>query len=115
MNNKFQLKLAEEGYCDERPAGFCATAKRLPRGEYGVVCLCVKGGMLHVYDVLDMKGTCGELLYEVRLRDVQKLKARGGLYFNILKFEYEGEKYAFNNFMFVKPALNVIKEEANKQ
>ncbi len=40
--NKFQMKLVEDGYCDERGAGFCATATKLPRGEYGIVCLRVK-------------------------------------------------------------------------
>ena len=115
MNNKYQLKLAEEGYCDERAAGFCATAKKLPRGEYGVVCLCVKGGMLNIYDVVDMRGTIGELLYEVELKNVQKLKARSGMYVALLKFEYDGFKYSFTNFMFVKPYLKVIREEAEKK
>ena len=38
---KFQDKLVSDGYCDSRGAGFCATATKLPNGEYGVVALCV--------------------------------------------------------------------------
>ncbi|MBR6826440.1 MAG: hypothetical protein IKM59_07830 [Oscillospiraceae bacterium] len=38
----YQQKLTDNGYCDERGAGFCASATRLPGGEYGLVTLCVK-------------------------------------------------------------------------
>lgn len=109
--SKFQDKLIAEGYCDDRGAGFCATATRLPNGEYGMVALCVKGNKLDIYDV-DMKSDLDELLYEVELKRVDGLKIRAGFFSQVLKFGYEGATYSFTNFVGVKPALKVIEEEA---
>ena len=109
---KFQDKLIADGYCDKRGAGFCATATKLPNGEYGMVALCVNGNKLSLYDV-DVKSNLGELLYEVELKQVGKLKIRAGIFSQVLKFEYEGATYSFTNFVGVKPALKVIEEEAN--
>lgn len=108
---KFQDKLVADGYCDSRGAGFCATATRLPGGEYGIVALCVNGNRLNLYDV-DMKSNLGELLYEVELKQIENLKIRAGILSQVLKFEYEGAVYSFTNFVGVKPALKVIEEEA---
>ena len=49
--SKIPEKWIAGGYCDERAAGFCATATKLPKGEYGMVALCVKGNKLSLYDV----------------------------------------------------------------
>ena len=38
---KFQNKLIADGYCDKRGAGFCATATKLPKGEYGIEDVCI--------------------------------------------------------------------------
>ena len=65
--SKFQDKLIADGYCDGRGAGFCATATRLPRGECGIVALCVHGNYLNLYDV-DMRSNLGELVYKVELK-----------------------------------------------
>ena len=110
--SKFQDRLIADGYCDNRGAGFCATATKLPKGEYGMVALCVNGSKLNLYDV-DIKSNLGELLYEVELKQVDKLKIRAGIFSQVLKFEYEGFTYSFTNFVGVKPALKVIEEEAN--
>lgn len=110
--SKFQDKLIADGYCDNRGAGFCATATTLPKGEYGMVALCVNGNKLNLYDV-DMKSNLGELLYEVDLKQVDKLKIKSGIFSQVLKFEYQGSSYSFTNFVGVKPALKVIEEEAN--
>ena len=110
--SKFQEKLIADGYCDNRGAGFCATATQLPKGEYGMVALCVKGNVLSLYDV-DMKSNLGELLYEVELKKIEKLKIKAGILSQVLRFEYEGSTYSFTNFVGVKPALKVIEEEAN--
>lgn len=112
--SKFQDKLIADGYCDERGAGFCATATRLPRGEYGMVALCVKGNYLNLYDV-DMRSNIGEQLYQVELKQIGNLKIRAWLLSQVLKFEYEGSVYSFTNFVGVKPALKVIEEEAGKR
>jgi len=108
---KFQDKLVADGYCDSRGAGFCATATRLPGGEYCIVALCVNGNRLNLYDV-DMKSNLGELLYEVELKEIENLKIRAGILSQVLKFEYEGAVYSFTNFVGVKPVLKVIEEEA---
>lgn len=110
--NKFQEKLLADGYCDDRGAGFCATATQLPNGEYGMVALCVKGNILSLYDV-DMKSNLGELLYEVELKRIEKLKIKAGILSQVLRFEHEGSTYSFTNFVGVKPVLKVIEEEAN--
>lgn len=112
--SKFQDKLIADGHCDNRGAGFCATATQLPNGEYGMVALCVNGNQLNLYDV-DMKSNLGELLYSVKLCQVEKLKIKSGLFSQVLKFEYAGSVYAFTNFVGVKPALKVIEEEASKR
>jgi hypothetical protein len=110
--NKFQEKLIADGYCDNRGAGFCATATHLPRGEYGMLALCVNGNYLNLYDV-DMRSNLGELVYKVELKRIENLKIRTGILSQVLRFEYEGGVYSFTNFVGVKPALKVIEEEAN--
>ena len=111
---KFHDKLIADGYCDERGAGFCATATQLPKGEYGMVALCVKGSTLNLFDV-DMRSNLGQLLYTVDLKQIENLKIRAGIFSQVLKFEYNGDVYSFTNFVGVKPALKVIEEEAAKQ
>ena len=112
--SKFQEKLIADGYCDNRGAGFCATATRLPSGQYGMVALCVKDNILNLYDV-DMKSNIGELLYEIDLKKTEDLKIKAGLLSQILKFEYNGFTYSFTNFVGVKPALKVIEEEVSNR
>ena len=111
---KFQDKLIADGYCDSRGAGFCATATKLPNGEYGFVALCVNGNSLNLYNV-DMKSNIGELLYKVDLKEIENLKIKAGFFSQVLKFEYNGEVYSFTNFAGVKPALKVIEEEAKNR
>lgn len=112
--SKFQDKLVADGFCDSRGAGFCATASKLPNGEYGIVALCVNGSKLNLYDV-DMKSNIIELLYEVDLKKIENLKIRAGIFSQVLKFEYNGSTFSFTNFVGVKPALKVIEEEANNR
>ncbi len=111
--SKFQEKLIAEGFCDDRGAGFCATATKLPKGEYGMVAICVKGNKLNLFDV-DMKSNLGEILYEVDLKQIENLKIKSGLFSQVLKFDYNGSTFSFTNFVGVKPALKVIEEEANQ-
>ncbi|MBQ4647673.1 MAG: hypothetical protein IJN86_07195 [Clostridia bacterium] len=111
---KFQDKLIADGYCDNRGAGFCANATRLPEGEYGIVALCVNGSTLNLFDV-DIRSNIGELLYSVDLKQIENLKIRAGIFRQVLKFEYNGSTYSFTNFIGVKPALKVIEEEASNR
>ncbi len=111
--SKFQQKLIDEGYCDERGAGFCATAMRLPNGEYGMIALCVKENTLFMYDV-DMRNNIGACVYTVELSKIEGLKIKCNILSQVLKFVYEGKEYAFTNFLGVKPALEVIKSESVK-
>ena len=112
--SKFQDKLIADGYCDGRGAGFCATATSLPHGEYGMVALCVNGKWLNIYDV-DMRSNLGVLVYAVELNRVENLKIRTGIFSQVLKFDYEGARYSFTNFVGVKPALKVIEEETQNR
>lgn len=111
---KFQDKIIADGYCDNRGAGFCATANKLPNGEYGFVALCVNGSKLNLYGV-DMKSNIGELLYKIDLKKIENLKIKTGFFSQVLKFDYNGFTYSFTNFAGVKPALRVIEEEANNR
>lgn len=112
--SKFQDKLITDGYCDNRGAGFCATATKLPKGEYGIVALCVNGSTLNLFDV-DMRSNIGELLYTVDLKQIENLKIRTGVFSQVLEFEYNDSTYSFTNFAGVKPALKVIEEEASNR
>lgn len=103
-----------DGYCDERGAGFCATATQLPRGEYGLVALCVKGNILSIYDV-DIRSNIGELLYTIEMKKIEKLKNIFVLFGRTLKLTYKGDLYSFTNIAGVKEALSVIEEESKKQ
>lgn len=111
---KFQDKLIADGYCDARGAGFCATATSLPDGVYGMVALCVREHALYIYDV-DMRSNIGGLLYEIPLERIENLKIRTGFFSQVLKFEYEGAVFSFTNFVGVKPALEVIRQEAARR
>lgn len=113
--SKFQQMLVDEGYCDARGAGFCATATRLPHGEYGIVALCVNGNMLNIFDVQGVvQAQMGRQLYSVKLSEVAGLKMHSNILSQQLRFLYEGEEYRFTNFLRVKPALMVIEEESKK-
>lgn len=62
-----------------------------------------------------MKNRLHEPLYEVELKKVENLKIKTGFFNQVLKFDYKGARYSFTNFLFVKPALKVIEEEANRK
>ena len=111
---KFQAKLTADGYCDNRAAGFCATATKLPNKEHGLAALCVKNNILNIYDV-DLKNNLGKLLYKIELNKTENLKIKSGLFFIFLKFDYLNNKYSFTNIAGVKYALDIIKEEADKR
>lgn len=112
--SKFQEKLIADGYCDHRGAGFCATATALPKGDFGMVALCVNGNWLNLYDV-DMKSNIGELAYKVELKRVENLEIKAGIFSQVLKFDYEGGHYSFTNFVGVKPALKAIEKETQNR
>lgn len=112
--SKFQQKLVDEGYCDERGAGFCATATRFPGGVYGFVCLCVKGNLLTFYDV-DIKSELKDRLFQVRLSEITDLKIRMNIFTQKLQFRYGDDLFSFTNFLGVRPALDTIKEESMKK
>jgi len=113
--NKVQQKWYSEGYCDERGAAFAAMATKLNNSFCrSIVALCVKGNTLYIYDV-DMKNNILDLLFSVKLKDIKNLKIRCSIFSQVLKFEYDGAVFSFTNFLGVKPALNVIKEENQKQ
>lgn len=111
---KIQEKLIAGGYCDNRGAGFCATATQLPYGMRGMVLLCVNGNNLNLYDI-DMKDNIGELFYTVELKNIENLKIRAHFFSQVLKFDYKGSRFSFTNFLGVKPSLKVIEEEANNK
>ncbi len=111
--SKYQQKLVAEGYCDERGAGFCATMTKSPTGIYGMVCLCVQGNTLCIYDV-NMKGNVTATVFRVNLSEITDLKIRMNIFSQKLSFAYRGGNFSFTNFLGVRPALKVIEEECLK-
>ena len=57
----------------------------------------------------------GELLHEIPLERIENLKIRTGFFSQVLRFEYEGAVFSFTNFAGVKPALEVIRQEAARR
>ena len=57
----------------------------------------------------------GELLHEIPLERIKNLKIRTGFFSQVLRFEYEGAVFSFTNFVGVKPALEVIRQEAARR
>ena len=112
--SKFHKKMISNGLCDERGAGFCAIANKLPRGEHGMVALCVKDNMLNIYDT-DIRSNIGDLLYQIKLGDVVCLKSHKFPFYSSLWFVYQGYDYAFNHLIQVKHSLKVIRDEYNKK
>jgi hypothetical protein len=111
---KFQQKLVAEGYCDERGAGFCATVTRWPGGMRGVVCLCVQGSLLNVYDV-NIKSELKDRIFQFRLNEITALKIRMNIFSQKLQFKYGDNLFSFTNFLGVRSALDTIKEESMKK
>ena len=111
--SRFQQKLIADGYCDERGAGFCATMTKSPTGIYGMVCLCVHGNTLCIYDV-NVKGDIIATVFRVNLSEITDLKIRMNIFSQKLSFAYCGGRFSFTNFLGVRPALKVIEEESLK-
>jgi len=111
---KYQMKLVEQGHCDERGAGFAANVVRIA-DVYGrgIVYLCVKGNTLNIHDT-DMRDAL-DVMYSIELNKIQDLKWRDSLFFGVLKFTYEGKKYKFNQIFGCKEQLKVIEEESKKR
>lgn len=115
-NQKASLisQMQERGLCDGRSSAFCATATSLPGGERGIVVLSVNENKLYISDI-DFKNGVKELLYSVPLSKAENLKIRCSILSQVLRFTYQGCVYSFTNFLGVKPMLEVIKEEANRE
>jgi len=114
--SKFSQTVVDAGVCDERGAAFCATAVRLPQGEFGMVLLGVNGNELFIYDI-DMRSNIGEHLYTIPLKEITDLKINNGLLGEMIKgysfkFNYEGFEWKFKNCAMKKNELAVIQKEA---
>lgn len=53
-------------------------------------------------------------MYSVTLSKTENVKIKSGIFSQVLRFEYHGDEFSFNNFVGVKPALKVIEEEIGK-
>ncbi|SFI32361.1 hypothetical protein SAMN04487830_14216 [Pseudobutyrivibrio sp. OR37] len=92
-------KLYSDGKIDERKLFSVANAKRLPQG-YGYIGLGLKGDNLVIFDY-QFKTGVGEVIYDIPIADVEKLKVGAFLgIFTYLKFTYCGGKFNIQNFAF---------------
>lgn len=110
-------KLYSEGKIDERKLFSVANAKRLPQG-YGYIGLGMKGNNLIIFDYELRKGV-GEVIYDIPLVDVEKLKVGAFLgIFTYLKFTYCGGKFNIQNFAFslgIEKAIRNANKIGNEQ
>lgn len=112
---KYAQQMIAAGVCDERGAAFCATAKQLPDGSFGMVLLGVKGHDLLIYDT-DMKSTPKELLYTIPLAEVSDFAAVKNMLVEMFKgysfrFTYKEFPYVFKNCAQNQAAIAVIASE----
>lgn len=111
----FPDMLLKKGLVDERGAAVCATASRLPNGEFGMVLLAVKGHILYIHDV-DMKGNPLEHLYTISLKEVADLKINAGFFAEFVKgyalrFTHKKFTYTFKNCSMKKDFLAAVRDE----
>ena len=93
----FLSGLFEKGLVDQRKIAVVANAKSLPRGEFGLCLLCLKGSLLGVYDT-NFKQDIGPLLYEIDLKNISALKGSSFVFNRYLKFTYNSFHYKFADF-----------------
>ena len=111
----FSQKMLDAGVCDARGADFCATAVRLPDGQFGMVLMGVVGNELSIYDT-DMKSNVGEHLYTIPLKKATDLQITNGLLAEVFKgysfkFNYDGFEWKFKNCAQHKEQLEIIRHE----
>ena len=114
---KYTQEHIAKGVCDERGAVFHATAVKLPDGNFGMVVLGVKGNILSIFDC-NMKGSIGEPLYNIPLKEVRDVKINDNFFAELIKgyslrFVHNGFTYTFKNAFAYKNALSIIRSEAN--
>lgn len=121
MSNKNEAawqRLRETGVCDERNAAITLTATELPRGEYGMVTVGVRGNEFSVWDT-DMRGRIGPKLYAFPMKDVADFSVNGLLgellHGYTFRFTYQGKRYSFRNGYAQKCQLAIFREEAGKK
>lgn len=111
--SKFQKKLIVRGICDERGLAFCATAKTLPNGEFGMVLIAQNQNTLFIHDT-NIKSEALDLLYTINLKKVTDLKINGffGELFKgySMRFTYKQFTYTFKNCYARKRELTAIRE-----
>jgi len=104
-------QLLASGFVDSRKLAGVANAKDLPRGEYGLCLMCLKGSTLNIYDT-NLKQEVGPLLYCVDLKKVTKLKTSTFLFNCYIKFTYEDFRYKLVDCLH-KELYNAIRQEAS--
>lgn len=95
-NEQFLNELLSKGLVDSRKLAGVASAKRLPRGEFGFCLMCLKGCTLDLYDI-NFQQEVGPLLYSIDLTKVTNLKTSTFIFNCFVKFTYEGFKYRLDN------------------
>lgn len=115
---KYAQQMQDAGVCDARGAAFCATAKALPDGSFGMVLLGVKGNDLLIYDT-NMKSEPLKLMYTIPLKSASDFSTSGGFLGEMLKgysfrFTAGGFTYTFKNCGQQKAGIAVIQQEISK-
>ncbi len=101
-------ELLKAGLLDEEKSVVFATAKSLPRGEYGLVILALNDRFLTILDT-DFSQRIGDILYEIPLRQITAIKSSDFVFNPYLKFNYDEFRYYFARFGDAKNFINALK------
>lgn len=112
MNKQEQYldNLLIRGIVDIRKQVVVASAKKLPRGEFGLCLMCLNQNFLNIYDT-NMKQDVGELLYSVDLTKITNFKASSFVFNTYLKFTYSNFKYKIVGFARAKDFISAVTSE----
>ena len=99
------------GYIDDRNLLTCANAQQLPRGDFGLVALCINHTTLTICDADVMSPPdMSNVLYQVPLKEIQAFKGSAFPLNRYFKFTYGGMTYHFKNFGPAKEIISAVSE-----
>ena len=98
------------GLVDARKLAGIFNAKKLPGGEFGLCLVCLRNGILNLYDT-NFQQDVGRLLYSVDLKQVTNLKTSSFVLNSYVKFTYQGFDYKLADCSY-QPLYKAIEQDA---
>ena len=108
QENKFLKELQEKGLVDER--GLAVVGDIVSsNGNSGRAFILISGDTMHLY-AMEGFGKLGFHVESINLKEVELIKARGGIFLQILRFAYHGHTYTVRNFGLAAQLIEAIKK-----